>query len=624
MPKPFAGWKYALIAIVLCVGFVLALPNWFGKSPAVQMQFAETVSENTVAETLIHDINRKLTDAGLESSRWQVSGRGVNLYFTSTDTQIKAKDFLTKAYPDAAVAVNLLSNAPAWMDANGLTPMNLGLDLRGGVSFLLQVDSNELFERKSAELLDLTLNQLQNDNLAVSASETAPEGSAKLWFADEAARDAALNSIYRLLPAEVESININEGGKVGLHLRYSEAGIVQQKRRAAEQNRIRMAGRVNTLGVAEPAIQVVGDDRILIQLPGIQDVTQAKELLGSTATLEFYLVDEQADVAKAVRDKRAPFGSKLAYFEDGTPIVLKRRVVMSGDHIVDASSGYGQDSAGPQVNVVLDSAGGAQMSQITRENLKKQMATMYVEYLPVERLDADGNVQTVVEKRETVVNSATIQSQFGSNFQITGVTPINRAQKLAATLRAGSLVAPVYIIEERTIGPSAGQKNIDQGINAALLGLLFIALFMLAYYRKLGIYAILALAANGILIVALMSLLGATLTLPGIAGIVLTLGMAVDANVLIYERIREELGSGLAVREAVRAGFDNALSTIVDANITTLIVSVLLFSFGAGPIKGFAVTLSVGVLTSMFSAVYITRALIEFFLLRRAQPTLKM
>ena len=624
MPKSFAGWKYALIAVVLSVGFLLALPNWFGKSPAVQMQFAESVGEQDVVETLIHDVNRKLADAGLESSRWQVAGRGVNLYFDSTDTQLKAKDLLAKSYPDAAVAVNLLSNAPAWMDDKGLTPMNLGLDLRGGVSFLLQVDSNELFERKTAELLDLTLNHLQDEGLAVLDSEDAPQGGATLWFADSSARETAMGSLYRLLPAEVESVNVGKDGKEGVLLRYSEAGIAQQKRRAAEQNRVRMAGRVNTLGVAEPAIQVVGDDRILIQLPGIQDVTQAKELLGSTATLEFYLVDDQADVAKAVRDKRAPFGSKLAYMEDGTPIVLKRRVIMSGEHIVDASAGFSQESAGPQVSVVLDSAGGAQMSQITRENLKKPMATMYVEYLPVERVNAQGEVETVVEKRETVVNSATIQSQFGSNFQITGVTPIQRAQKLAATLRAGSLVAPVYIIEERTIGPSAGQKNIDQGVNAALLGLVFIAIFMIVYYRRLGAFAMLALAGNGVLIVGLMSLLGATLTLPGIAGIVLTLGMAVDANVLIYERIREELASGLSVREAVRAGFDNALSTIVDANITTLIVSVLLFSFGAGPIKGFAVTLSIGVLTSMFTAIYVTRALIEFFLLRRAQPVLKM
>ncbi|MDO5090631.1 MAG: protein translocase subunit SecD [Cardiobacteriaceae bacterium] len=624
MPKSFAGWKYALIAVVLSVGFVLALPNWFGKSPAVQMQFAESVGEQAVAETLVHEVNKTLAEAGLAATRWQTSGRGVNLYFDATDTQLQAKDLLARRYPEAAVAVNLLSNAPAWMEARGLDPMNLGLDLRGGVSFLLQVDSNELFERKSTELLDTTLAQLQEKDLPHAGSEAAPEGGAILWFADTDARDNALNALAPFLPPEVTALNVEKDGQTGAHLKYSEAGIAQLKRRAAEQNRIRMAGRVNTLGVAEPAIQVVGDDRILIQLPGIQDVTQAKELLGSTATLEFYLVDDQADVAKAVRDKRAPFGSKLAYFEDGTPIVLKRRVIMSGDHIIDASAGYGQDSPGPQVSVVLDSAGGAQMTQITRDNLKKPMATMYVEYIPVERLNAQGEVETVVEKRETVVNSATIQSQFGSNFQITGVTPIQRAQKLAATLRAGSLVAPVYIIEERTIGPSAGQKNIDQGVNAALLGLAFIALFMMVYYRRLGVFAMVALAGNGILIVGLMSLLGATLTLPGIAGIVLTLGMAVDANVLIYERIREEMATGLAVREAVRAGFDNALSTIVDANITTLIVSVLLFSFGAGPIKGFAVTLSIGVLTSMFTAIYVTRALIEFFLLRRAQPTLKM
>ena len=620
MLKPFAGWKYALIIVVLSVGFLLALPNWFGKSPAVQMQFAG----ETLADATIHEINQKLTDAGLASNRWKAQGAHVDLYFESTDTQLKAKDMLARAYPEAQVAVNLLSNAPPWMQESGLTPLNLGLDLRGGVSFLLQVDSNELFERKSAELMDLASHQLQSDGLSFESVEAADNGGAVVWFANGEAREAGLDVLYPLLPQEVDRLNVSRDGREGVHLRYNEAGIVQQKRKAAEQNRMRMAGRVNTLGVAEPAIQVVGDDRILIQLPGIQDVTQAKELLGSTATLEFYLVDDLADVNRAVRDNRAPFGSKLAYFEDGSPIVLKRRVIMSGEHIVDASSGYGQDTTGPMVSVVLDSAGGAQMMQITRDNLQKPMATVYVEYLPVERVNAAGEVETVVEKRETVVNSATIQSQFGSNFQITGVTPMSRAQKLAATLRAGSLVAPVYIIEERTIGPSAGQKNIEQGVNAALLGLVFIAIFMLVYYRGLGMWALLALTGNAVLLVALMSLLGATLTLPGIAGIVLTLGMAVDANVLIYERIREELTLGIDVREAVRAGFDNALSTIVDANITTLIVSLLLFSFGAGPIKGFAVTLSIGVLTSMFTAVYVTRALVEFFLLRRAQPVLKM
>ena len=329
-----------------------------------------------------------------------------------------------------------------------------------------------------------------------------------------------------------------------------------------------------------------------------------------------------ADLAQAVRMKRAPFGSKLAYFEDGTPILLKRKVVMSGEHIVDAAAGNGQQ--GIAVDVVLDSAGGAQMAQVTRENLKKPMATIYVEYIPVTKNDENGKPVTTVEKRETVVNSATIQSQFADRFQITGITPYSRAQKLAATLRAGSLVAPVYIIEERTIGPNAGKKNIDQGINASLLGLALIIIFMLAYYRKLGLYANIALVVNLILLVALMSLLGATLTLPGIAGIVLTLGMAVDANVLIYERIREEVHEHIEIHQAVRMGFANALSTIVDANITTLIVAVLLFSFGAGPIKGFAVTLSLGILTTMFTAIFVTRALVEYFTLRKANPKINL
>lgn len=621
MYKAFPTWKYFLIIAVVTLGFFFALPNWFGKSPAVQLQF----SDAQAAQAAANAIPTALESAQIDYRRLQVKDSKIDVLFADTDAQILARDQLQKQYPAANVAVNLLSNTPHWLQNMGLTPMNLGLDLRGGVSFLLQVDSKELFDRKSAELLDLSRSTLEKANIALVGSQARDSGGAVLFFADSEARTQAENQLFTVLPAEVQRLSSEEGGRFALSLQYSEEGINAQKRRAAEQNRVRMAGRVNSLGVAEPSIQVVGNDRILVQLPGIQDVNQAKELLGSTATLEFYLVDETGDLATAARLKRAPFGSKLAYFEDGTPILLKRRVIMSGEHIVDATAGYGQQSAGPQVDVVLDSAGGAQMNDITRENLQKAMATVYVEYIPVTKTDAEGKTFTEVEKRETVVNSATIQGQFSSRFQITGVHPIERAQKLAATLRAGSLVAPVYIIEERTIGPSAGQKNIDQGVNAAICGLALIIVFMWAYYRKLGLLANIALIVNLMLLVALMSFIGATLTLPGIAGIVLTLGMAVDANVLIYERIREEIdAAALSVRDAVRAGFNNAFSTIVDANITTLIVAILLFSFGTGPIKGFAVTLSVGILTSMFTAILVTRALVEYIVLRQAQPKVSL
>lgn len=620
MSKPFAGWKYMVIAVLMVVGLLLALPNWYGKSPAVQMQFADAQA----AQAALPKVEQLLKEHDADYRKIAVSERSVEILFAQTQAQLESKDWLAEAFPDTTVAINLLSNTPDWMQSFGLSPMNLGLDLRGGVSFLLQVDSNELFQRRSENLADLVVSTLKDHDLSYQSIEHADQGGAVVYFDTAAARDLALNELFRVLPNDIQRINVSDGEKEGVRLVPTEEGIAAAKRRAAEQNRIRMAGRVDSLGVAEPSIQVVGDDRILVQLPGIQDTARAKELLGSTATLEFYIVDETADVMQAARSRRAPFGSKLAYFEDGTPIVLKRRVVMSGEHIVDASAGFGQHSSQPQVNVVLDSAGGAQMAQITRENLQKPMATMYVEYLPVTRKDANGELVTEVEKRETVVNSATIQGQFSSNFQITGVAPMSRAQSLASTLRAGSLVAPVYIIEERTIGPSAGKQNIEQGLNASILGLMLVAIFMLLYYRKLGFFADIALAGNVVLLVGLMSLLGATLTLPGIAGIILTLGMAVDANVLIYERIREELQQSSDIKQAVRAGFDNALSTIVDANITTLIVAILLFSFGAGPIKGFAVTLSVGIITSMFTAIYVTRALIEFFLLRKKQAKLNM
>ena len=618
MNRAFAGWKYALIIAITLLGALLALPNWFGKSPTVQMQFASPEAATAAAQ----EVTTQLHAANIEPSRWKVDGQNLNLFFPQTDVQIQARDLLTSKYPDNAVSVNLLPNTPTWLQSIGLAPMNLGLDLRGGISFLLQVDSNELFTRKSAELIDLATATSEKNNIPLLGAEAAANGGALISYGSDADRDRALDELRKVLPQNLEQVNLEENGQYRVRLQYSEQGISELKRRAADQNRMRMASRVNSLGVAEPSIQVVGDDRLLIQLPGIQDVAKAKEMLGSTATLEFYIVDEQGDLAQAVRMKRAPFGSKLAWFEDGTPILLKRKVVMSGEHIVDAAAGNGQQ--GIAVDVVLDSAGGAQMAEVTRENLKKPMATIYVEYIPVTKNDENGKPVTTVEKRETVVNSATIQSQFADRFQITGITPYSRAQKLAATLRAGSLVAPVYIIEERTIGPNAGKKNIDQGVNASLLGLAFIVIFMLIYYRKLGLYANLALVVNLVLLLALMSLLGATLTLPGIAGIVLTLGMAVDANVLIYERIREEVHEHIEIHQAVRMGFANALSTIVDANITTLIVAVLLFSFGAGPIKGFAVTLSLGILTTMFTAIFVTRALVEYFTLRKPNPKINL
>ena len=601
MNRAFAGWKYALIIAITLLGALLALPNWFGKSPTVQMQFASPEAATAAAQ----EVTTQLHAANIEPSRWKVDGQNLNLFFPQTDVQIQARDLLTSKYPDNAISVNLLPNTPQWLQSMGLSPMNLGLDLRGGISFLLQVDSNELFTRKSAELIDIATSTAEKNNIPMQGAEAAQNGGVILSFASDGDRERALDELRTLLPLGLEQVNLEENGQYRVRLQYSEQGISELKRRAADQNRQRMTSRVNSLGVAEPSIQVVGDDRLLIQLPGIQDVAKAKEMLGSTATLEFYIVDEQGDLAQAVRMKRAPFGSKLAYFEDGSPILLKRKVVLSGEHIIDAAVNPASQQ-GIAVDVVLDSAGGAQMAQVTRENLKKPMATIYV------------------EKHETVVNSATIQSQFADRFQITGVTPLSRAQKLAATLRAGSLVAPVYIIEERTIGPNAGKKNIDQGVNASLLGLAFIVIFMLIYYRKLGLYANLALVVNLVLLLALMSLLGATLTLPGIAGIVLTLGMAVDANVLIYERIREEVHEHIEIHQAVRMGFANALSTIVDANITTLIVAVLLFSFGAGPIKGFAVTLSLGILTTMFTAIFVTRALVEYLTLRKPNPKINL
>lgn len=616
--KNFALWKYLLILAVVILGILFAVPNFFGESPIVQMQFASAEQ----AKEKSQNIAQKLSESGNKFTKWQLNDRSIEFYFTDTDKQVKARDWLKNNYPEVNIAINLKSNTPEMLSKWGLKPMNLGLDLRGGVSFLLQIDSQELFNRKSAELLELSKDTLKQKNIALLNSEEIDNGGVILWFSSADLRDEAIKALINLLNPNIERIVLNKNNQFALQLRYNETGINLEKRKAAEQNRQRIAGRVNSLGVAEPAIQIVGNDKILIELPGIQDVAAAKTLLGSTATLEFYLVDSNADLAKIASQKRAPFGKKLAYFADGTPIVLNRKVVMSGEHIIDAAAQYGHNSPSPQVSVVLDSAGGAMMNDLTAKNIGKLMATVYVEYLP-KTIVENGKEKTIVEKKETVINSATIQGQFGSNFQITGVEPMSRAQELAATLRAGSLAAPVYIVQEKTIGPSAGAKNISEGIKASLSGLALVAIFILIYYRKLGLWAVIALSVNLILILACLSLIGATLTLPGIVGIVLTLGMAVDANVLIYERIREELKK-IPVKEAVRSGFSNAFSTITDANITTLIVALLLFLFGSGPIKGFAVTLTIGVITSMFSAIYVTRALIEFFLLRKKDPKLKV
>lgn len=616
--KNFALWKYLLILAVVILGILFAVPNFFGESPIVQMQFASAEQ----AKEKSQNIAQKLSESGNKFSKWQLNDRSIEFYFTDTDKQVKARDWLKNNYPEVNIAINLKSNTPEMLSKWGLKPMNLGLDLRGGVSFLLQIDSQELFNRKSAELLELSKDTLKQKNIALLNSEEIDNGGVILWFSSADLRDEAIKALINLLNPNIERIALNKNNQFALQLRYNETGINLEKRKAAEQNRQRIAGRVNSLGVAEPAIQIVGNDKILIELPGIQDVAAAKTLLGSTATLEFYLVDSNADLAKIASQKRAPFGKKLAYFADGTPIVLNRKVVMSGEHIIDAAAQYGHNSPSPQVSVVLDSAGGAMMNDLTAKNIGKLMATVYVEYLP-KTIVENGKEKTIVEKKETVINSATIQGQFGSNFQITGVEPMSRAQELAATLRAGSLAAPVYIVQEKTIGPSAGAKNISEGIKASLSGLALVAIFILIYYRKLGLWAVIALSVNLILILACLSLIGATLTLPGIVGIVLTLGMAVDANVLIYERIREELKK-IPVKEAVRSGFSNAFSTITDANITTLIVALLLFLFGSGPIKGFAITLTIGVITSMFSAIYVTRALIEFFLLRKKDPKLKV
>ncbi len=529
--------------------------------------------------------------------------------FTNVEDQLKAQDLLRNTLSDDYIsAINMSPAQPDWLKNLGANPMKLGLDLSGGVHFTMEVDMATAMDKAFEQMEQDYKSDLREEKLRYrSIRRVANSDRIQVVMRSDEDRDAAERFLKKRYPGNL-FINDSSNG-LAFFSTLSELKIKELRDYAIKQNETIIRNRINQLGVAEPNVQRQGAERIIVQLPGVQDTARAKEILGATATLEFREVDQNAD-ARAAAQGRVPPGSEVIMHQAGYPVVVKKRVVLEGSHITGAQSGLDEYQR-PKVSINLDSKGGAKMSAFTKRAIGKPMATVFIEYKPSGKVDKNGKALPPI-KVEEVINVATIQARLNSSFQITGINTPAEAHNLSLLLRAGALVAPIQIVEERTVGPSLGQENIQAGMTAVVLGFAFVLAFMLMYYKGFGLVANLALAANLVMIVGVMSMIpGATLTLPGIAGIVLTVGMAVDANVLIFERIREELGEGRSPQQAVHHGYDSAFSTIFDANITTLIAAVILFSVGTGPIAGFAVTLAIGILTSMFTAIVGTRAVIN-------------
>lgn len=603
----YPWWKYLLIGLVLFWGLLFALPNLFGEDPAVQISGVRAnISIDGAFEKRVASL---LETEKLAHKRLELEGERLLIRFADSEQQLKASDILKdRLGRDYIVALNLASSAPSFLRAMGLNPMYLGLDLRGGVHFLMQVDMDATVKQVEDSYVDEIRAQLRNEKLQYTSVGRIATGGIQVEFKDAAERDKAA----QLLLKSLGNLQQSQSGALGLKLTLGEPEIKEKRDFALQQNITTLRNRVNELGVAEPIIQQQGSDRIVVQLPGVQDTARAKEILGATATLEFRLADEEHDWNQAAANNRIPVNSRLYKDREGRPVLLQKRVMLTGDAIVDASSGLDQQSGGPAVFISLDGKGAKRMEDGTKDNIGKRMAVVFIENKS-ETKRVDGELKKTTYTVEEVINVATIRDRLGRRFQITGLDSTREARDLALLLRAGALVSPIEIIEERTVGPSAGKENIAQGFRAAAISLVVIALFMTWRYKRFGLIATAALAANVVLLIAALSMLQATLTLPGIAGIVLTMGMAVDANVLIYERIREELRNGNTPQAAIHAGFDRAFDTILDSNLTTLIAAIMLFGFGTGPIKGFAVTLSIGILTSMFTAVTGSRALVNLF-----------
>lgn len=605
MLNQYPSWKYVLLLVVLVVGSLYALPNIYGSDPAIQISATRNNTVDTEVESKALEV---LKTANINLRRSILDDKGLLLRFDGVEQQLKAADGLRDALGENyTVALNLAPATPGWLRSMNAQPMYLGLDLRGGLHFLMEVDTEvvlaQAMESNANEIRDL----IRKKKLGYP-SIRHNQDTITVKFRKVEKRDNAF-SVVRAGMNDLLIDSYEEGEAFYISAVLKKTTMVSLKKSALQQNVTTLRNRVNELGVAEPVIQQQGDNRIVIQLPGIQDSARAKRILSATASLEFRLVDVNVSPQDAI-EGGVPPTARLYRDREGQPVVLKKRLIITGDRITSASSGFDSESGSPMVSIMLDSAGARIMGSTTKKNLKKPMAVVFIEHKESSKM-VDGKRVRTTRKVEEVINVATIQGVFSKRFQITGLDDGNEARTLALLLRAGALAAPIRIIEERTIGPSLGADNIAQGLNSVVIGMICVLFFMMFWYRGFGLVANVALVVNLVLIVAVLSMLQATLTLPGIAGIVLTVGMAVDANVLIFERIREEIAVGNTPQSSIHAGYDKALSTIMDANITTLIAAVVLYIFGTGPIKGFAITLSIGILTSMFTAIMGTRAIIN-------------
>lgn len=598
-------WRYLVVVGMLLLTLVYALPNLYPADPALNIS---ATRGGTVAEETHRQLVTTLAAEGIAIKTSVLQDGQLLLRFNDTETQLQARERVVAALGSNYVtALNLAPATPAWLAAIGATPMKLGLDLRGGVHFLLAVDMQAALEKNLNDLTARIRVDLRQADIRYRSVQADIKQQQVQLVLRSAADAVAAESLLKKTDRELLFSRSADG--VSLQLRLSEQKQKEIREYALEQNITILRNRINGIGVAEPLVQRQGADRIIVQLPGVQDTALAKEILGATASLEFRLVDTQSDLAAAMAG-RVPPSSALYQTRDGRPLLLEKRIMLTGDHITGASAGY-DDYGMPQVTIMLDAPGSDLLSAGTKDAVGRRMASVFVEYQAGTELAADGT--PILVKQQEVINDATIQSRLGGrSFQITGLSSPAEAQNLASLLRAGALIAPIQIIEERTIGPSLGQENINLGMQAIQWGMLAVLVFMVVYYKGFGLVANVALLANVVLLIGLMSMLpGATLTLPGMAGIVLTVGMAVDANVLIFERIREELAEGRSVQQAIHQGYDRAFATIADSNITTLLVALILFGIGTGPIKGFAVTLALGILTSIFTAVIGTRLLVN-------------
>jgi len=605
MLNQYSLWKYVLLLVVLVVGSIYALPNIYGSDPAIQISatrnnIVDTQTESKALEAL------KASGITLRSS--VLDKTGLLLRFDGVEQQLQAADNIRDALGDGyTVALNLAPATPGWLRGMNALPMYLGLDLRGGLHFLMEVDTELVLSQAMESNANDIRGALRKKKIRYLAVRDNKE-QIVVKFRSAELRDKAIAAVR----SELDDLVLDEyeeGGAFYFSASLKNTALVALKKSALQQNVTTLRNRVNELGVAEPVIQQQGDSRIVVQLPGIQDSARAKRILSATATLEFRLVDVNVSPQDALAGNIPPT-ARLYRDREGQPVVLKKRLIITGDRITNASSGFDNESGSPMVSIMLDGAGARVMHNTTKKNLKKPMAVVFIEHKESSKM-VDGERVRVTKKVEEVINVATIQGVFSKRFQITGLDDGEEARNLALLLRAGALAAPIRIIEERTIGPSLGKENIAQGLDSVVIGMCFVLAFMLLWYRGFGVVANVALLVNLVLIVAVLSMLQATLTLPGIAGIVLTVGMAVDANVLIFERIREEIKVGNTPQSSIHAGYEKALSTIADANITTLIAAIVLYIFGTGPIKGFAITLSIGIVTSMFTAIMGTRAIIN-------------